>query len=156
MAFQIRNQKDFAAGLIYIAFGAAFSIGALEYRLGDAARMGPGYFPFWIGLLLVAVGAITAGRGLRRTTEAGTLKPPDLRSLAWIIGAVVLFGALLEALGLVLSLALLVLISMRGSHEFRWRDALATAAVLIIFSVLAFVWGIELQIDLWPTALGLG
>jgi hypothetical protein len=155
MAFRIQNQKDFAAGLIYMAFGAAFSIGALNYKLGDAARMGPGYFPFWIGVILAFVGLVTAVRGLRSTTEAESLKRPDLRSLAWIIGAVVLFGVLLEPLGLVLSLAILVLVSMRGSHEFRWLDALLTAVVLIAFSVAAFIWGIELQIDLWPRFLGL-
>ena len=71
MQLQIRNQKDFAAGLIYVAAGAAFSIGALEYRMGDAARMGPAYFPFWVGILLAAVGMATVATafGAKATVE---------------------------------------------------------------------------------------
>jgi hypothetical protein len=154
MGMRIHNQKDAAAGLLYIAFGAAFSIGALTYRMGDPARMGPGWFPFWIGILLVVVGVLTALSGMRRTAAPERLKRPDLPALAWILGGVVLFGLALEPLGLVLSLALLVLVSMRASHEFTWRGALVTAFALIVFSYVTFVWGIELQIDLWPTFLG--
>ena len=56
-------------------------------------------------------------------------------------------------LGEQVSLAVLVVVSMRGSHEFNWRDAILTTVVLIAFSIFAFVWGIELQIDLWPSVL---
>ena len=150
MGLQIRNQKDVVAGLVYVAFGAAFSLGGLAYRMGDAARMGPGYFPFWIGLLLVLVGVLTAASGVRRTATVEKVKRPALGTLAWVIGAVVLFGLLLEPLGLVLSLAVLVLVSSRASHEFTWKGALATTVALIAFSLVTFIWGIQLQIDLWP------
>ena len=66
MKFSIRNQKDVAAGLLYVAFGAAFSLGALNYKLGEPARMGPGWFPFAIGVLLVIVGAVTSARARPR------------------------------------------------------------------------------------------
>lgn len=154
MGMRIHNQKDFTAGLLYVAAGAAFSIGALNYKMGEPARMGPGWFPFWVGMLLVLVGAVTAVGGLRRTGPDEKLQRPDIPALAWILGAVTLFGVLLEPLGLVLSLALLVVVCMRGSHEFRWREALATAVVLIVFSLVTFVWGIEMQIGLWPAFLG--
>ena len=149
----IRNQKDVAAGAIYIAFGAAFALGALHYRLGDAARMGPGWFPFWIGVLLVAVGAVTAAAGLKPGAAPEVLKKPELRTLAWIIGSVALFGLLLQPLGLVLALAALVIVSSLASHEFGWKGTLANAVVLIVFSAGAFVQGISLQIPLWPPAL---
>lgn len=153
MGMRVHNQKDVAAGLLYVAAGAAFSIGALNYKMGDAARMGPGWFPFWVGILLAVVGLLTALGGMRRTAADERVQRPDIVALAWILGGVVLFGLLLEPLGLVLSLALLVLISMRASHEFTWRGALATAAVMIVFSWVTFVWGIELQIGLWPAFL---
>src|SRR5688500_18409525 len=104
MGLHIRNQKDFAAGMLYIAAGAAFSIGALGYRMGDAARMGPGYFPFWIGVLLVVVGVVTAATSIRKTTGVEKLKRPELGAMAWVLGGVVLFGLLLQPLGLVLAL----------------------------------------------------
>jgi len=153
MALHIRNQKDFAAGAIYIVAGAGFSIGALNYKLGDPARMGPGFFPFWIGVLLALVGVATALSALRRGRPAETIQRPELRAMAWVLGAVVLFGLLLQPLGLVLALVALVLVSSVASHEFRWKGALLNTVVLILFSLAAFVWGIKLQIPLWPAFL---
>lgn len=154
MKLRIRNQKDFAAGLLYAVFGAGFSLGALNYKLGEPARMGPGWFPFSIGILLVLVGALTAWSGLRAGTPEEKVKRPELRAIAWIIGAVVLFGLLLQPLGMVASLAVLVVVSSLASHEFTWKGALATAAALILFSTAVFIWGIKLQIPLWPSFPG--
>ncbi|MCD6077455.1 MAG: tctB [Ramlibacter sp.] len=153
MKLAIRNQKDVAAGVIYVVAGAAFSLGALNYRLGDAARMGPGWFPFWVGVLLAAVGMATIAGGVRSNAAPETMKRPELRAMAWILGAVVLFGVLLKPAGLVLSLLVLVLVSSRASHEFTWRGAFANAVVLIAFSVGAFIKGISLQLPLWPAFL---
>jgi hypothetical protein len=153
MKFHIRNQKDFAAGLIYIVAGAGFSLGALNYKLGEAARMGPGYFPFWVGLLLALVGVYVLATSLRMRGPGERIAPPDLKTMAWILGAVVIFGVLLQPAGLVVSLVALVIVASFGSHEFTWRGALAAAAVLTLFSVAVFVWGISLQIPLWPSFL---
>jgi hypothetical protein len=154
MRYRIRNQKDVAAGLIYVIAGAGFSLGALNYNIGEAARMGPGWFPFWVGILLVAVGFATAATGMHGRATEERVQRPELRSVAWILGAVVLFGLLLQPAGLVLSLAVLVIVSGRGSHEFSWKGTLLNAAVLILFSVGAFIKGINLQIPLWPAFLG--
>ncbi|TFZ07569.1 tripartite tricarboxylate transporter TctB family protein [Ramlibacter henchirensis] len=150
----IRNQKDFAAGLIYVLAGAGFSLGALEYRLGDPARMGPGFFPFWVGVLLAIVGLLTLAGGVRRTAGVEGVKRLEIGPMAWILGGVVLFGLLLQPLGLVLALTVLVLVSSRASHEFTWRGALINAAALVAFSTAVFIHGINLQIPLWPVALG--
>ena len=55
MAF-IRHPKDFFAGLLFIAFGIAAIVIGSNYALGTAARMGPGYFPRILGILLIALG----------------------------------------------------------------------------------------------------
>ena len=154
MKYSIRNQQDVAAGLIYVVAGAGFSLGALHYHLGDAARMGPGWFPFWVGILLVAVGFATAAGGMRPRAVEEKVKRPELRTLAWILGSVVLFGLLLQPAGLVIALAALVIVSSLGSHEFSWKGTLLNAVVLIAFSVGAFIKGINLQIPLWPAFLG--
>jgi hypothetical protein len=153
MKYRIRNQKDFAAGLVYLLGGAGFSLGALNYKIGDAARMGPGWFPFFVGILLVIVGLVTAAGALRPTASQEPLQRPQFGPLAWVIGAVVLFGLLLQPLGMVAALAVLVLVSSAASHEFGWKGALATAVALILFSSAVFIWGINLQIPLWPAFL---
>jgi hypothetical protein len=154
MKIVLRNQKDVAAGVIYVLAGAGFSLGALNYHIGDAARMGPGWFPFWIGILLAVVGVITAVAAVRPAAAREKLERPQLGAMAWILGAVVLFGLLLQPLGLVLALVALVLVSSRASHEFRWKGALANTVLLVIFSIGAFIYGINLQIPLWPAFMG--
>jgi hypothetical protein len=154
MKLSIHNQKDFAAGLIYLAAGTGFAIGALNYKLGDPARMGPGWFPFWVGVLLALLGLAVAVKAVRPGATREVLQRLELRSMAWILGSVVLFGLLLQPLGLVISLAVLVIVSSLGSHEFGWKGALLNAALLIAFSVGVFIKGINLQIGLWPAFLG--
>lgn len=152
--WRIRNQKDFGAGCIYTLAGAGFSLGALNYDVGNAARMGPGWFPLAVGLLLVAIGLVIAATSLRPTATPETVKRPELSSLAWILGAVVLFGVLLKPAGLVVSLLVLVVVSSRASHEFTWRAATASAVLLTVFSIAVFVKGINLQLGLWPAFMG--
>jgi hypothetical protein len=153
MELRIRNQKDFAAGLIYVLAGLGFSAGALNYKLGDPARMGPGFFPFWVGLLLAAVGMATIATSLRPGVRPDPLQRPQLAGMAWVLGAVVAFGVLLQPAGLVVALAALVIVSSRASHEFTWRGALVNTVVLLLFSIGTFIHGINLQIPLWPAFL---
>ena len=115
MKFRIRNQQDVAAGVIYIVGGAGFAIGALNYNVGDAARMGPGWFPFAVGLLLVLVGFLTVLAGVKPDAAKEKINLPKFGPLAWILGGVVLFGLLLPHLGMLLSLFLLIMISSGAS-----------------------------------------
>ena len=147
----IRNQKDFAAGLLYIGFGAAFAIGATFYNMGSADRMGPAYFPFWLGVILALIGVIVLTASLRARSASVPMPKFDWKVLAWILASVAAFGALLTWLGLVVSLVALVLISSLASHEFAWKGAVLNAVFLLIVCVGAFVYGLGLQLPLWPS-----
>ena len=61
----IRHPKDFYSGLIFIAFGIGAIVIGSNYALGTAARMGPGYFPRMLGILLIVLGAALSLRALR-------------------------------------------------------------------------------------------
>ena len=54
----IKSQKDFFAGLLFLVLGVAFALGAQTYNVGTGARMGPGYFPLMLGVVLALLGAI--------------------------------------------------------------------------------------------------
>ena len=147
----IRNQKNFAAGLLYIAFGGAFAIGATFYTMGSADRMGPAYFPFWLGVLLAIIGVVVLAGSLRAHSPTVAMPKFDWKVLAWILVSVAAFGELLTWLGLVVALVGLVLISSLASHEFKWKGAVLNAALLLIMCVGAFVYGLGLQLPLWPS-----
>src|SRR5947208_6863261 len=128
----IRHPKDFYAGLIFIAFGVAAIVIGNNYALGTAARMGPGYFPRILGILLVVLGA---GLSLRALKIKGDPLPQwHWRPMLIVLGSVIVFGIVVTRLGLILSTIGLVFAASTASHEFRWKEALVSG---VLFSALA-------------------
>ena len=68
---RIKSQRDFFAGLLYMTIGIAFAWGATNYTIGNGARMGPGYFPLLLGIVLAVIGAIVMFRALVVETADG-------------------------------------------------------------------------------------
>lgn len=150
---KIRSQQDFWSGVMFVVIGGVFAVQATSYQMGTAARMGPGYFPFWLGVCLALLGAFVALGALSKKAEETKVDRFDWRIIALVIGSVLLYGALLRPLGLYLSLIVLVVVSSYASHEFSWKVALGNAVFLVVFSYLAFVKGLGLIFPLWPTFL---
>jgi hypothetical protein len=149
MRIRIASPSDFLTGLLFGGLGLAFAIyAATHYQLGSAVRMGPGYFPTWVGGIVALLGFILALRSLR---VAGPGLPKiSLRPIVFILGASIAYGYLLKPLGLVLATILMVVVSAGGGHEFRWREVLLLALALAAFSVGVFVYGLGLPFPLWP------
>jgi len=148
---KICNQKDFIAGLMYIGIGSFFAILARGYQMGTAAKMGSGYFPFWLGVLLASIGAYVVLRSLAPGQIEEKLPKISIPSVLWVTGSVLVFAISLPILGLVASVFLLVVVSAMASHEFSWKGAVLNAVFLIGFTYAAFVWGLKLQFPVWPT-----
>jgi hypothetical protein len=68
----IKSQKDFFSGLMFMTVGVSFAWGASSYTIGTGARMGPGYFPLALGVLLTILGAIITFKALVVETVDGT------------------------------------------------------------------------------------
>ena len=134
----VLQKKDFWAGVLYIAFGAAaFWIGR-EYPMGTAGRMGAGYFPTILSIILMLLGLLSAARAFAQEGEpvgAIAWKP-----LALVVGSTVLFGLLLPTAGLVIALIALVLVSAAASQHVRFDlKAAAGLIFLVVFCTLVFV-----------------
>jgi hypothetical protein len=150
---QIRNQKDFASGLMFVVIGLIFSFIARSYTMGTAAKMGPGYFPFWLGIVLAVIGAIVLMNSMSKKAQSDKLAKWDWISVLWVTGSVVLFGLLLKPMGLIVSLAFLIFISAMASHEFHWKGTLLNIVILNVIAYVAFIWGLNLQFQVWPSFL---
>jgi hypothetical protein len=138
----IRNPKDFLSGLLFMAFGLAALVLSGEYAIGVAARMGPGYFPRVLGILLLGLGAILALGGFRATTE-----DQPLFIILLSVGVFILLG---ERLGLVLASTILVFISSLASDEFSWKEALISGLIQGAVAVVVFVYGLSMPLPVWP------
>ena len=157
---QIKSRKDFASGLMFIAVGGGFAIGATNYTVGDAARMGPGYFPLLLGCALAFMGAIVLLTSLAsKETDGGYIGKIAWKPLLYIVGGNLVFGILLggvptlgiPAMGLIAAIFAVVIISSMAGHSFVFKGALMLAVVLAIGSYLTFVLGLSLQFQVWPS-----
>jgi hypothetical protein len=145
---QIKSPKNFWAGLMFSAFGLFFLVDARNYRLGTATKMGPAYFPTVLGGLMAVLGAIIFFQSF--VVKGQKVSAMSFRPLFFIILGLLLFGYLLESVGLVIALALLIVISALAGYQFKLKEALILSALLIVFSVLVFVKGLGLPFPLWP------
>ena len=144
----IRHPKDFFAGLLFIAFGLAAIVIGSNYALGTAARMGPGYFPRILGILLISLGAALALRALK-------LNGPPFPAFKWrplviVLGSVTIFGVVVNYAGLIVSTMFLIVAASAASHEFRLRESIIAGSILAAVAVGVFVIGLKLQLPIWP------
>ena len=150
---RIKSPKDFWAGLMFIGFGLFAALWAYaNYQMGTAVRMGPAYFPTVLGGLLFLLGAAIFIESF--TLEGPPIPHMNLRPVALISIACVVYGYIMKPAGLVLATAALVYISAFGGHEFKWREVTILYVILVVFSVLVFVKGLTLPFPLWPAFLG--
>jgi hypothetical protein len=144
----IRNPRDFVAGTLFVAIGIAAIVLGSRYTLGTAARMGPGYFPRILGILLIVLGGIVALRALR--VRGAPLPAFHWRPFVIVLGSVVLFGAIVQKAGVALATIVLIVTASAASHEFRPRESLVAGIVLAALAVGVFVVGLQLQLPIWP------
>ncbi len=155
----IKSQKDFFSGLLFMCTGVAFAWGASDYTIGNGARMGPGYFPLVLGILLAVLGAMLTFKALVVETMDGD----PIGRLAWkplffIIAANLVFGALLgglapiklPAMGLVAAIFALTFIASLAGDAFKFKEILVLASVLALVSYLAFILLLKLPFLVWP------
>ena len=150
---KIKNQKDFWSAVMFIVFGVLFIAWSAEYQFGTTQRMGPGYFPTILGILLVLLGILVALPTFKHDAAETHVGEIGWRGLTVILGSVLLYAILLPRLGFVISMASLVILSAMASREFTWKAALLSTVVLGVFSYLVFVKGLELQFPVWPPFL---
>ena len=157
---RIKSQQDFWSGLMFMAVGIAFAWGATSYTIGEGARMGPGYFPLVLGVLLTLIGLFITFEALVVETEDGEpIGKWAWKPLSYIIGANLIFGVLLAglpkfglpAMGMILAIVALTFVSARAGDEFKVKEVAVLSAVLAIGSYLAFIVLLKLQFPVWPS-----
>jgi len=144
---KIKSPEDFWSGMMFIGFGILAIVVSRDYAMGSAMRMGPGYFPTWLGGLLILMGAIIGARAFWVSGEGikgFAWRPVFVLSIAFIA-----FGLLMDLVGFVPSLVVLVMGAALAGREFRWLEATIMTAVLIAAAVGVFIYGIGLPFRLF-------
>jgi hypothetical protein len=144
----LRGSKDFLAGLLFVAIGAAAIVVARDYPFGTAMRMGSGYFPTVLGGILALFGVFLMARGVRSSERAPVAW--GWRPLACIVASMLMFGFLMPRLGMVPALAAMFFTATAGGREFRFAEVLALTALMTAFAVGVFVYALKLPFPLFP------
>src|SRR5436305_9485300 len=96
--FGVINEKAFLSGLFFAAIGLFAAIHATDYTIGRVTRMGPGFFPLILGLILVALGLTNMVRSIAWAKPERVPKLA-LKPLIIVPAALASFGFLLERAG---------------------------------------------------------
>jgi len=144
----LRSNKDFLAGLLFLFLGGFAVAVARNYPMGSMMRMGPGYFPTVLGVILCLFGVYLMVRGIR--TGGKIENGWAWRPLAFITLSIVLFGFLLDRAGMIPALVAMFFASAAAGREFRFKEVLILTVVMGAFASALFLYGLKLPYPLFP------
>ena len=143
--------REYYGGLLMVLIGLGAIVKGIKYHVGTLTRMGAGYFPVALGVVLVALGVWIAGVA-HRTPPATT--GTDRVQLEWrgwlcILGGIVAFVVLGQYGGLLPATFAIVFISAMGDRSNTWLSALVLAVAMSIVCVIVFWWALQVQFPLF-------
>jgi hypothetical protein len=136
-----------------MVIGLFFATVSTNYSMGTAAKMGPGYFPFYLGILMFLLGLLVSVKSVGAKAAIESIPKFNWRIMAQITGAVVLYGLLLPKMGFLIAVVVLVFVAASASREFTWKGTAINAVFLVTFTYSVFVVGLKLQFPLLPVFL---
>lgn len=145
---RVFKQQDFVSGLLLGSVGAAGLFFARHYPIGTASEMGPGYFPMGLSSGILIVGLLLITKSL--LTGDLLIERIHLRSVGFVVLAMVAFGLTIERAGLAVATCLLISIGSLGGHEARAREVLLVYICLTAAAAALFIIGLGLPIRIFP------
>jgi len=144
---RVKSPQDFGAGVVFVLIGLAGYYFGSDLAFGTAARMGPGYFPMLLSGLIVLIGVVAAFRGV--TIEGPPIEPVRLRPILFIIAAILIFGFLIESIGLALTAIVLTVFAAYARPEVKLSETIVLGVCLALFTVGVFVYLLGQALPAW-------
>ncbi|MBS0317994.1 MAG: tripartite tricarboxylate transporter TctB family protein [Proteobacteria bacterium] len=155
LPLRFKLRKDYYGGALMVVIGVAAAYAATGYHLGTLARMGPGFFPFALGVLLALIGVAVAisARGDDAPEVGGGHGHghalPDARGAICIVLGILAFLVLGKWGGLLPATFAIVFISALGDRSNRLKHALLLAIAMSVIAAVVFWWALQLQMPLF-------
>jgi Tripartite tricarboxylate transporter TctB family len=141
------NTRDIVAGMIFVVLGGLFALGSLRLEIGTPFRMGPGYFPLVLAIIMMGLGAATVFQAFFEAPR----RVPDVawRGLVFVVAAPIAFGLIVRGLGLLPAVAVVTFFSAFASRRATPLRAILLTTILTVSCVLIFHYGLGLPIPLF-------
>ena len=147
MQLKIKSQEDFWAGIMFIGFGILAIVVSRDYPMGSAMRMGPGYFPTYLGAIMILLGALISAIAFR--VEGEKIGKFAWRPMILLSAAFLIFGWAIDHIGFIPALVIMIFLSSLAGKEFRVKEVAILAAVLTAGCWALFIKGLELPFPLF-------
>ncbi len=131
----MRNKRDMIFAAVLIPLGIAVIIGGLRLKLGTPLHPGAGFFPFLIGIVLIA---LSVSLLMRAWLMGGGAHQPfsEWKQASIVVAAQAFYVATLDVLGYVFCSILLSFAVLRSMEVRSWKTLLGAS---LIFSVGAYI-----------------
>jgi len=150
---KIKNPQDFWCGLLFLALGALAIYLSRDYEMGTALQMGPGYFPTWLGGIMMGFGVVIGALSFKiegTDAEARGLRTWALRPWLVLTATLILFAMLMEAeVGFVPSLIVLIIGCAAAHKDVHWRETILLSILVTAGAVAIFSYGLEMPYRLF-------
>ena len=134
-------KRDYSAGGLMLLLGVGAAVTGAGYKFGSLARMGPGFMPVVLGVVLAFLGLLIAGTALGSSEpERGKFLPDNPQWFGWlcIIGGPVLFIILGQYGGMIPAVFACVFVCALGDNTATYKSSAILAAGITVFGVVLF------------------
>jgi hypothetical protein len=133
--------------MVFLIIGISGIYFGSDLTYGTAGRMGPGYFPFLLSILIMAIGAGILVQSL--TVEGPPIERPQFRPMAFVLASIIIFGYGVTYIGLALTAVLLTFIAAYARRDVKILETAIFAVLLSIGTVLIFVYALGQPLPAW-------
>ena len=145
--FRVKAPRDFGSAVVIMLIGIAGLYFGKDLTYGTAGRMGPGYFPFLLSMIIIALGA---GIGVKSLfVEGPPIDAPVIRPMAFVLVSIIVFGYLMDYIGLFLTAIVITFIAAYARRNVKIVETAIFAVGLSLGTVLIFVYGLGQPLPAW-------
>jgi len=140
-----RKSAEIAIAALFFTFGAIVIYDSVRLGSGWQEVHGPqpGYFPFYIGLLICIASLINAAYALRIRSEANKVfvRVGQLKMVLTVLIPTAIYAGLVTWIGIYVSSVLFIGFFMRWLGKYRWwRVVLVSVVTVVIFYLIFEKW----------------
>jgi hypothetical protein len=138
---RFKMKRDYCAGGLMLLLGVGAAVTGTNYKFGTLARMGPGFLPVMLGIVLAFLGILIAG------TALGSSEPDDKTFLPdnpqWFGWACIICGPILFIIfgmfgGMIPAIFSCVFVCALGDKTATYKSSAILAAGITVFGVVLF------------------